>query len=219
MIIRSEQMEVFESAAEEDFVRRLTAHLRENYATSVVRLPDQESPVAELLEETLDLLVQRSIAHARLYELSFESSISAFTALKFAVAPNFDKNSVSKLCLRDESIEPNARLDELLKVLTENQWAKIRDDYNADAWLADEAEENAAAPENITAPENTTLPEKPGLYDFAETAMSGGKSSKPAAKDPDFADTVRTVAAPKKPDGSVAADFSKAMFNIDLTRE
>ena len=58
MIIRSQQMEVFETAAEEDFVRRLGTHLRENYANSLVRLPDKESVVKELDEETLNELVR-----------------------------------------------------------------------------------------------------------------------------------------------------------------
>ena len=135
MIIRSRQMEVFESAAQADFGRRLTEHLLENYAKSVVRLPAQESAVDELPKETLDLLVRRSVERARRYDLSFESSISAFSAVMFDAAPNFDEHSVSKLCLNDENIEPNSRLDELLKLLTEKHWEKIRADYDVNSWL------------------------------------------------------------------------------------
>ena len=194
MIIRSRQMEVFESAAEEDFVRRLTEHLLENYAKSVVRLPDQESAVIDLSKETLDLLVRRSIERARRYDLSFESSISAFSAVMFDVAPNFDDHSVSKLCLNDENVEPNARLNELLKLLTDKQWEKIRTDYDVNNWTADR--ENAAESENIEAPKSI---EK---SDFAETVMNVG-----------------TTERPKKPVDDGDFDFLNTVININSTKE
>jgi hypothetical protein len=217
MIIRSRQMEVFESAAEENFVRRLTEHLLENYAKSVVRLPDQESAVIDLPKETLDLLVRRSIERARRYDLSFESSISAFSAVMFDVAPNFDEHSVSKLCLNDENVETNERLNELLKLLTEKQWEKIRTDYDVENWLA--KVENTEESENIEDSESTEN------SDFAETVMNvenAKKSGSGAAKESDFAETVMNVGTSERPkkaldDGDF--DFLDTVPNINSKKE
>lgn len=216
MIIRSGQMEVFESVAQEDYERRLTGHLLENYAKSVVRLPDQESAVIDLPKETLDLLVRRSIERARRYDLSFESSISAFSAVMFDVAPNFDEHSVSRICLNDENVEPNDRLDELLKLLTEKQWEKIKADYDVKSWLSNE--QSAEESENAQAPESTEN------SDFAATVMNVGnteKSDKPVAKESDFAETVMNVGTterPKKP-ADDDFDFLDTVININSTKE
>lgn len=218
MIIRSEQMEVFESAAEDDFVQRIGVHLRENYANSLVRLIDKESVVKELDKETLDKLVRHSIARARIYELSFESTISAFTAIMFDVAPNFDRHSMSKLCLKDESIEPNSRLNELLKILTDEHWEKMRADYDVNAWQP--GAENTESSEKIEEKEVS----KPS--DFAETVMNIGNVEKPIksaeVKQPDFDQTVMNIDTPKRPEILEKPDnfdFLDTVLNIDTNKE
>ncbi len=239
MIIRSQQMEVFESAAQEDFVRRLATHLRENYADSLVRLPDQESVVKELSEETLDSLVKISIERARKYEITFESSISAFTAIMFDVAPNFDQHSMSKLCLKDESVEPNARLNELLKILTDEHWEKMRSDYDVNAWQPSsenvENVEEAESPKqsdfaetvmNVGNTEKANKPAETKQSDFAETVMNVGNTEKPnkpaEVKQPDFDQTVMNIETPKKPENSasdVDFNFLDTVLNIDPKKE
>ncbi len=193
MMIRAEQMSVFETTAEEKFVRRLAAHLLENYGTAVVRLPDLESTVNELPEETLHSLVKNSIARARRYELTFESSISAFTAIRFEVSPNFDRHRLSQVMLNDEHIEPDARLDELLEVLTEKNWETIRGEYDVNAWQEE--------------PENET--------EKSENAENAEKSEE--AKNVEFADTVinvESVEKSKKADESPTPDFDLTAINI-----
>ena len=193
MMIRAEQMTAFEDAAEEKFVRRIAAHLLENYASAVVRLPDSESKVSELPDETLHLLVKNSIERARKYELTFESSISAFTAIRFEVSPNFDKHRLSQVLLKDETIEPDARLDELLEVLTETNWEAIRGEYDVTDWQTE--------PEEKTEPENAEDAEKTD-----------------EAKNIEFADTVITVEnaeKSKKPDAPPVPDFDLTMMNAE----
>lgn len=218
MIIRSKQMEAFESAAEENFVRRLTEHLLENYAEAIVRLPDQESAVDNLPKETLDLLVRRSIERARRYDLSFESSISAFSAVMFEAAPNFDDHSVSRLCLNDANIEPNDRLGELLKLLTEKHWEKIRADYDVNSWLSNE--------KNAVESENNKSPENPKNSEFAETVMNVGNTEKAVRSAPvennDFAETVMNIETTKKTEKTAKDenfDFLDTVLNINLTKE
>lgn len=128
-------MSAIEAAAEEKFVRRITAHLLEEYPTAAVKLPDMETTVAGLPEETLQSLVRSSVERARSYSLDQESSIAAFSTLMFEVAPNFDKHNLSQVLLNDESVEPNVRLDELLEVLTEKNWETVRKTYDPEAWF------------------------------------------------------------------------------------
>lgn len=141
MLIRSEQMTMFQTEAEEGFVRRLSAHLLEHYAKSLVRTPDIEAAVEELSEETLHSLIRSSIDRARSYDISFESSIAAFSAVMFEVAPNFDKHRLSEVLLNDEEVDPNNRLDALLEVFTEKNWDSVRESYDINAWQP-AAEEN-----------------------------------------------------------------------------
>lgn len=127
-------MTVFQESAEESFRQRLSAHLLEQYPKTTVRLPDKESAIEELSDETLHLLVGGNIERARSYGLNYESSIAAFSVLMFEVAPNFDAHQLSQLFLNDEDIEPNVRVDELLEHLTEKNWETIKSNYDVNAW-------------------------------------------------------------------------------------
>lgn len=168
LAIRSEQMLVIEAVAEENFVRRIADHLLEQYPKAMVRLPDDKnSTVEELDEETLHSLVRTGIARARSYQLSFESSIAAFTAVMFEVAPNFDTHRLSQVLLNDDEVEPNDRLDELLNVLTEKNWESIREDYDPQAWIL--KEENGAVEEPQATDEPVGTQKKPDDPDFLET--------------------------------------------------
>jgi hypothetical protein len=142
MIIRAEQMTVFEESAEESFRRRLNSHLLEQYPKTVVKLPDSESAIEDLSDETRCSLIGASIERARSYGLNYESSIAAFCALMFEVAPNFDAHQLSQLFLNDEEIEPNARVDELLEHLTEKNWETIKNNYDVNAWHLNSEEQN-----------------------------------------------------------------------------
>ena len=152
MIIRSEQITVFQSAAEDEFESDLCSHLRENYAESLVRLPEEEYLVKDLPDETLHRLVGVGIGRARSYGLTFESSIAAYTALMFEAAPNFDKHRLSNLCLKDQNIDPNDRLDEILKAFSDKHWERIKSDYDVDAWEpVEEIEEDEEIVEDAAA--------------------------------------------------------------------
>lgn len=198
MLIRSEQMDVFEIAAEENFIRRLCEHLRDQYANAVVRLPDHETVVADLPSETLNLLVRNCVERARKHDLSYESSIAVFTALMFEVAPNFDTHQLCQVLLNDEEVEPNDRLDELINVLTEKNWESIRSNYDINAWQlnADNAEntEKEEKPVNIKQPEK---PENAKNIELAETIMNienTEKKEKTAeVEDLDFLNTVVNI--------------------------
>lgn len=217
MMIRAEQINAFETAAEEKFVRRLAAHLRENYGAAIVRLPDSESTVSELPEEVLHLLVKNSIELARRYEMDIESSISAFTAIRFEVSPNFDKHRLSQVLLKDEHIEPNARLNELLEVLTEKNWETIRGEYDVNAWQEEPENKNDES-ENS---DDTEKSDEAQNIEFADTVMNvenAEKSNKPnETATPDFDLTaINANAETAKPPSEVKrVDLDATMMSFE----
>ncbi len=218
MQIRAEQMTVFETTAEDNFGRRIARHLLENYGAAIVRQPDVEPlTVDELSSEELDSLVKVSIERARRYGLTYESSISAFSAMMFEIAPNFDSHRLSQVMLKDESIEPDARLDELLEVLTGKNWETIRADYDVNAWQSN-AEETANPEETEQSAAKNS--------DFAETVMNIGnapESKKPTAIDDiNFDETIGNFDGAKKPPQSVkneGSDFLDTVLNINASKE
>ena len=107
LTIRAEQKAVVEAVAEENFVSRLAAHLRGEYSNAAVTLPVGEKfTVAELAPETLHEIVRVGIARARGYGMTYESAISAFTAVMFEIAPNFDTHRLCQVLFNDEEVEP-----------------------------------------------------------------------------------------------------------------
>ena len=167
--IRSEQMLVVETVAQENFVRRIVTHLLKEYPKAIVTLPtDEKFTVDELPEERLDDLVRTGIARARGYGLTFESSIAAFTAVMFEVSPNFDQHRLSQVLLNDEHIAPDARLDELLNVLTEKNWESIRQDYDAQAWILEEKTDDGETEEDSEAQEKDEPQAKPDVPKYDE---------------------------------------------------
>jgi hypothetical protein len=162
---------VIEAVAQENFVRRIVAHLLTEYPKALVTLPtDEEFTVDELPEERLYDLVRTGIARARRYGMTFESSIAAFTVIMFEIAPNFDRHRLCQVLLTDEQIEPNARLDELLNVLTEKNWESIRADYDPQAWTLEE--ESAESETQETPSEPQTKPDAPPDFNLEETVRS-----------------------------------------------
>lgn len=161
-------MSVIEAVAQENFVRRIATHLLADYPKANVILSDDEKfTVDELPEETLHDLIRVGIERARGHQLTHESSIAAFVAVMFEVAPNFDTHRLSQVLLNDEEIEPNARLDELLNVLTEKNWESIREDYDPKAWKPTDDSNNT---EGKDAPEADST--KPKNLDLQETVMN-----------------------------------------------
>jgi hypothetical protein len=168
--IRAEQMSVVEAVAQENFVRRIAAHLLEDYREAVVTLPgDEKFTVNDLSEETLHDLIRTGISRARRYGMTFESSISAFTAVMFEVSPNFDTHRLCQVLLNDEEVEPNNRLDELLEVLTEKNWESVRADYDPNAWKPEKEMEETN--ETREKEETKAVENEPKNLDLEATVM------------------------------------------------
>ena len=123
LIIRKEQMEVFQTALDEDFVVRLSGLIREEYPEDVADFDDEE----------LHDLVRDCLARAERYGLTWESSLTLFVVLMFEIAPNFDRQPHIQLLLRDPNIPPDERIDWVVKHARHEDWADAirRSDENA----------------------------------------------------------------------------------------
>ncbi len=132
--IRPEQMRVFQSVADASFLRRVAQHLRESYAESPVQLPGGATTVARLPEAILLEMVSHGVARARGYGMSYESSLAVFVVIMFTAAPNFDEHPLIRRILADRSIPPDARLDQALERISEQNWEAVKQNYAASAW-------------------------------------------------------------------------------------
>lgn len=134
MVINPIQLKIFQSVAIENFTYRVAEHLRTNYAKSSIFLPSLASFVEELPLETLRALVHKSISCAKNKGFKSEASIAVFSAMMFDVSPNFDKHPLIKDILHDEDIEVDKRIYKLLDILTEDDWAVVKEGYDINAW-------------------------------------------------------------------------------------
>lgn len=134
MIIRPEQMQAFAAVAEKAFVARVVEYLRQKHGAVGVHLPSGIATVGQIPQRTLQKMVENGIARARGYGMNYESALAAFIVILFEAAPNFDDHPLIQRILKDESVPPNSRIEELLSRATEQNWEAIKQHYNPDAW-------------------------------------------------------------------------------------
>jgi hypothetical protein len=136
MIIRNEQFQVFEREAARSFIRDIARIIRENDADEWVFLPDGEDwiQVKDLPFETLVQLVEGGIARATGYGLEDEGDLIAFVSFMFSFAPNFDSHPVIQDVLTDEDLSDDERMDQVVEVATDQDWAEVEDEYDESAW-------------------------------------------------------------------------------------
>jgi hypothetical protein len=134
--IRADQFEAFKPVAEAAFVRRIAEHLRNHHSDAVVQFPNEVILIKQISEERLRSMAKDGIARARSYGIDWESAVTAFVALMFIVAPNFDKHPLIQRVLKDERVAANLRIDQLWERTTEENWEAVRKNYDPAAWVA-----------------------------------------------------------------------------------
>lgn len=142
MIVRAQQFEAFQPQADASLVRKIIEFLRKNHAEALVELPDRALLVNSIPDETLYAMIQTGIACARGYGMHWESSLGAFVVLMFVAAPNFDDHPLIQRILKDESIEPDSRIDQLWERTSDQNWEAIQQNYDPSFWIQ-KAPENA----------------------------------------------------------------------------
>jgi hypothetical protein len=134
MKIRREQLNAFQEVADDAFVRRVINYVQEKHGTLTIELPSGKFLISDLSDETLSRLAHNGIIQARKYGMSWESTLTSFVLIMFMTAPNFHQHPIINRILRDESIEPNMRIDRLLEHVTGANWQAAKDIGDPQAW-------------------------------------------------------------------------------------
>ncbi len=134
--ILPQQLEAFGAVTDELFVKRIVDHLRANYLETIVQLPSGSLTVKEIDEAQLKAMVSRGIARARVYGISHESALAGFVGIMFEAAPNFDGHPVLQPILKDQSVDPNSRIERLLDHFSEEIWEDVKARYDRQVWIA-----------------------------------------------------------------------------------
>ena len=136
MLMRSEQLAIFERTAQAHFATSLRDFLRQAHSSVRVRLPSGVYLLQGITDGVLLELISRSIEKGRLYSLTWQSSLAAFVTLMFTAAPNFDADPLIHRILTDPAIPPNHRVTRVCQWATDQRWKSIREMYDPAAWVA-----------------------------------------------------------------------------------
>jgi hypothetical protein len=134
VIVRTEQIEVFDAAAEPAFRSRVAAYLRHRHGQTTVRFPDAETTVREMSETMLGAVVDSGLARARSHHLTWESSLNAFVTLMVTVAPNFDEQPTIRAALAEDHRPPDFRMQELGDRVAPQDWEAAAMAYDPKCW-------------------------------------------------------------------------------------
>lgn len=134
--LRPEQIAAFQRQAETGLLDRIVQHVRTEHAVIVNGFPDP----------TVREMVQNGIARARRYGLTWESSLTAFVGLMFAVAPNFDEQPAIHGVLTDGHFAADERIERLLR-LRDRHWNDARSRYDERAWFPELYSQGGDGPE------------------------------------------------------------------------
>lgn len=115
LIIRNEQMTVFQEKAEKDFTASVVKQLRSSH----------KATLKGLTEDKIYKRVEYGIGHARKYGMTWKNNLTAFVTLMFEVAPDFDVSPVFQKYLTDEKIPPDDRMGLLLEDTSEEDWLNV----------------------------------------------------------------------------------------------
>src|SRR5262249_3536980 len=126
MIMRGDQIKVFESNAENEFVNRLIHYLQQKHPARIEDLDD----------ENRHRRVCAAIAKARANGFTWESSIAGFVALMFELTPEFDRHPAFHAALEKRHADENERIRAIYRTVTDKDWEEARALSGPDSWSA-----------------------------------------------------------------------------------
>jgi hypothetical protein len=116
LVIRKEQMAIFQLEAERTFVDKVLEKVCTRYADTI---RDVEIGI-------LRKRVTHGIARAHEYGLTWMNNLTIFVMLMFDLGPEFDRYPAFNRCLTDVNLEPDERMKVLLKETTQDDWRCAR---------------------------------------------------------------------------------------------
>jgi hypothetical protein len=134
LTIRPTQIEAFRPTAESAFLREVVEYVRQEHDDQIIHLPGGSFTVNQLPPDILREMVCHGIERARSYGMTWESSITSFVVLMFVAAPSFDEHPIIARVLKDDTVEPDLRVDGLWKRTSDENWESVARRYDASAW-------------------------------------------------------------------------------------
>ncbi len=125
LIIREQQIQHFIAENEANLIKLIVQIVREANAERVADYDDQ------MLEEMVKIGIER----AKRNGLQNAEDISAFVAVMFEIAPNFDEQEQIKIVLADTNFPPAERFFQLFERVSDEDWKRAEKLYNADIWF------------------------------------------------------------------------------------
>src|SRR5215213_2973987 len=132
--IKSEQIRMFQTDAEEAFVGRVMEYLKENHADATVQLPGESTTVAGLTDEFFREMVRGGLNRARNHGIEWKSTLLSFVVLLFIVAPNFDRHPKARKFFSETETIDDAALESLMDEMADEAWELIEKRYDPQAW-------------------------------------------------------------------------------------
>ena len=127
-------MKAFANVGDEMFVADASAYLVAQHGRKKVTLPTSALEIRSLPPEQLQDMVRIGIHRARFFGLASRSALISYLVTMFLTAPNFDENPIVRSILKDWSIVPDRRMDELWKRTSDPDWVAVRRSLNPKAW-------------------------------------------------------------------------------------
>lgn len=127
LIIRKEQMKVFERQIENNFINTVVEKIRSDHANATNGLPDN------VLRKRIEYGLQR----AGDYGLTWQNNLITFVTMMFEIGVGFDNCPVFQKHLTDQSLPPNARMEQLLKQTDYRDWEEAQRDSADNPWPED----------------------------------------------------------------------------------
>lgn len=124
MIIRSSQMQTLQQAMDQTFVDEIADYISVNHSNTVAGMPDN----------LLKRRIHNGILRARIYGMTWRSSVTAFVVLMFVVAPNFDEHPLIHEILSNKKLQPDERINLIAGLTYEKDWEEAHSCYNDEAW-------------------------------------------------------------------------------------
>jgi hypothetical protein len=124
LVIRRVQLDAFSQKKKDRFVDRILEHLQSKYPESLENLSRQ----------TIRERIHVGLKKARQYGFASKRDLSVFVSLMFTIAPNFDQQSLIQECLTDEEVAGVNRLNLIMSICSEEDWAEARENYDEAAW-------------------------------------------------------------------------------------
>jgi hypothetical protein len=109
---------------EAELIEMVFDHVCEHHAEAVAELDDDE------ILRRAGVAVRR----AARYGFTKETSVAAYAALMFLVAPNFDEQPAIREALGDPKLSPDARIEKIFSLTKEADWDAAGERANPAAW-------------------------------------------------------------------------------------